>query len=249
MKSITIVAIAGNKIEEHVAAIERTKWHVPYPCETLLISPQPSVSKIRHIHMEDFGTDKSKYFNQIGEITLRNLASYINTEFCILVQTDGYAVNKNAWTDEFFDWDYIGAPWPIWELLTLRGSMFHRVGSGGFCLRSHKFLDASVNSPSICTAGPKSARFAGEDVSTPRIHYKYFENLGCRFAPTPIALKWCIEHSLEDYPHWKPSDSFGHHGFYGEEPMYSVSPVRAFYFTLKKSLKHGRLTRFNIFNK
>jgi hypothetical protein len=37
---------------------------------------------------------------------------HVDTEFAILVHEDGFIVNPECWSDEFF-YDYIGAPWPI----------------------------------------------------------------------------------------------------------------------------------------
>ena len=39
----------------------------------------------------------------------------------------------------FFDYDYIGAPWP--------NNFVNRVGNGGFSLRSKKFLELTAKIP------------------------------------------------------------------------------------------------------
>jgi len=238
MKTITIASIAGNKINEHAEAILKTASKIPHPCQMLLFSPQRPTIDMPWVFIPDWGTDRQLFFEEIGLFTLYKLPNYIHTDVCIIVQADGYGVNKTAWSDEFLDWDYIGAPWPLWETLSLKGNPLRRVGSGGFNLRTKKFLNTSLTSP-------KPAIGVGEDISTPRIQYKHFESCGCRFAPVPVALKWCMEHKLEDYPRWKPENSFGQHGFYHGVPMAEVSPLKAFYFACRKSLKQGRLKRFN----
>ena len=39
------------------------------------------------------------------------LPNYIKTKWAILIQWDSWIVNADCWTDEFLDYDYIGAPW------------------------------------------------------------------------------------------------------------------------------------------
>jgi hypothetical protein len=67
---------------------------------------------------------------------LKELGSYICTDFVLIVQWDGYVLDANAWRDEFRNYDYIGAKW-AWHL---DGA---NVGNGGFSLRSKRLLDAT----------------------------------------------------------------------------------------------------------
>lgn len=39
------------------------------------------------------------------------LDSYIETPHVLVVQYDGFILNPDAWTDEFLEYDYVGAPW------------------------------------------------------------------------------------------------------------------------------------------
>lgn len=41
------------------------------------------------------------------------LGDYIETDFVMLVHYDGFIVHPELWRDEFLDYDYIGAPWPL----------------------------------------------------------------------------------------------------------------------------------------
>ena len=206
-KTITIVAIANRDAPSHERAILQTASCVPFECKKLMISTSPPQNKeIAWVKDNDWGEGRKKFAGALGEWTLKKLVNYIDTDAVIIVQTDGYAINKAAWTDEFFDYDYIGAPFPLWLTIFMRGSMFRRVGGAGFSYRSKKFLETTSKmnySPDL---------FWLEDISTSRIYHKEIEKLGCSFAPVDLALKWCIEYRLEDYPNWKLSDSFGWHG-------------------------------------
>jgi hypothetical protein len=86
-------------------------------------------------------TDYSKFI-------IEQLNSFIDSEYCLITQGDGFIINPNFWCDDFFDYDYIGAPWP--QKLNLKNKQGetteildmnkNRVGNGGFSLRSKKLL-------------------------------------------------------------------------------------------------------------
>lgn len=120
---------------------------------------------------------------------LKELDSFYDTDFVLVIQWDGYVWNSKAWTDEFFEYDFIGAPWH-WDKV---------VGNGGFSLRSRKLtemtrkhiFDAEFEHP--------------EDMAVCRIYRKNFEEQGIKFAPVEVAYKFSVEH--EPYV-----GSFGFHG-------------------------------------
>ena len=66
---------------------------------------------------------------------LKELGAHIQTDYALVVQWDGFVIDGNAWADEFWNYDYIGARWPH-----VAGP--YRVGNGGFSLRSKKLLNA-----------------------------------------------------------------------------------------------------------
>lgn len=42
---------------------------------------------------------------------IKELNKYIETDYVLIVQYDGFILNPKAWMDEFLEYDYIGAPW------------------------------------------------------------------------------------------------------------------------------------------
>src|ERR1700742_303923 len=42
-----------------------------------------------------------------SEFVLKDLAEYVNTEFVLIIQYDGFILNPAAWSDEFLAYDYI----------------------------------------------------------------------------------------------------------------------------------------------
>ncbi len=75
-----------------------------------------------------------------------NLGKYITTEFAILIHNDGFIVNPECWSDNFLNYDYIGAPWPIpndnFSYRDINGELI-RVGNS-VSLRSKRLIDLPV---------------------------------------------------------------------------------------------------------
>jgi len=74
------------------------------------------------------------YNDEYSFITLKLCPHICMEEFNLIIHADGFAVNKEAWTDEFFNFDYIGALW---------NDGF--IGNGGFSLRSRRLYDALID--------------------------------------------------------------------------------------------------------
>lgn len=159
-------------------------------------------------------TDKESFFNHselkickcnpinnkeaYSSFITHELYKYIDTEFCLILQWDGNIVNENAWIDEFYAYDYIGARW-FWQ--------DNLVGNGGFSLRSKKILEFVATDPKIIHTHPEDNCFCKDN-------RKYLEESGFKFAPHELAYRFSVEG--EEYV-----GSFGWHG--GIRPM--VKPV------------------------
>lgn len=139
--------------------------------------------KIPHIsNIEDF-----------SKFCIQDLHKYVDTEFVLLVQWDGFVINSDSWEDEFLNYDYIGAPWMIadWAVKNFNfpestlGTWI--VGNGGFSLRSKKFLETSYKlSLSI-------KKYHPEDVAMCIWNRDFFESRGIIFAPVSVAKRFSIE--------------------------------------------------------
>lgn len=110
---------------------------------------------------------------------LKKMIEYVDTEFALIVQWDGFICNPAMWTDEYFDYDYIGARW--WYET-------RNVGNGGFNLRSRKLIEAvtveHVNWDRLHPEDDRICRGYGEE-----LEQKY----GIRFAPEELANKFSVE--------------------------------------------------------
>ena len=123
---------------------------------------------------------------------LRDLHRYFSTDFCLVIQWDGFIVNPLMWQSDFFKYDYVGSSWPHHPDTP--------VGNGGFSLRSKKLA--------MATAHPKFNCSHPEDKSI-CIENKYFleTQLSIKFAPKEIA-----DHFAVEWETWR--STFGFHGLF-----------------------------------
>lgn len=133
------------------------------------------------------------------------LHKHIETDFALVVQADGYVLNPGAWTDEFLEFDYVGAPWPISKSAYLDPfGKSQRVGNGGFSLRSAKLISTPsvLDVPFDVNNGNfyqhMDAGLLSEDGNICVHNRHIFESAGCRFAPLTLALKFSIEKRLRE---------------------------------------------------
>lgn len=129
--------------------------------------------------------------NLTSLMTLKGINEVVDTEFCLCIHDDGFIINPHLWTDEFLEYDYIGAPWPGKE-----------VGNGGFCWKSKKFIELCQNIP-----------WNGEhdDWLVSVTHKNYFEENGCKYAPFDLARRFSLESKIAGYE-YDLNNCFGFHG-------------------------------------
>ena len=129
-----------------------------------------------------------------SKFVIQELHKYIKTDFVLIVQWDGWIINKDAWNPKFLDYDYIGAVWP-WH------PEGFRVGNGGFSLRSKVLCEL--------TAEPEFVyKDRNEDDLICHINRDYLVRNQVRFAPEELARQFSFERELSNVP------SFGFHGEY-----------------------------------
>ena len=114
---------------------------------------------------------------------VKKIHDHVDTEFVLVIQYDGFILNPEAWTDDFLNYDYIGAPWWYEDE--------NNVGNGGFSLRSKKLLKILAEDESIQEHHP-------EDHHIARTYGNYLRSKGIIFAPEHIANKFSIEGCLKE---------------------------------------------------
>lgn len=138
---------------------------------------------------------------EYSNFMMRKLYDYIDTEFALVFQYDGYILDSTKWKDEWSQYDYIGATW-IYK-------NNQNVGNGGFSLRSKKLLKILKEDKKIIHLHP-------EDEMICRTYRKYLEDTyQIKFAPEEIANQFSIEaYGSNILPGAnKYSGQFGFHGY------------------------------------
>jgi hypothetical protein len=141
------------------------------------------------------------------------LASFIETDFALIVQADGWAFNQGAWTDDFLEYDYIGAPNEgglikpktdddpgfRWDGMLVRGDWEWMkeenqimVLNSGFNLRSKKFLHMprDIGLPYVFDDNPVRQN---DDIQLCIFMRSKLIDAGIKFAPIEIAKIFAFE--------------------------------------------------------
>jgi hypothetical protein len=127
-------------------------------------------------HIEFIQIEKQTH-SSMNYFSMHELPKYIEEDYMLSIHDDGFIINPHLWTDEFLNYDYVGAPWPneaTW-------CPVNRVGNGGFVLKSKKFMHLETHLP-----------YTNEnnDVHITNTQYEYFTKNGCTYAPVEIAMKF-----------------------------------------------------------
>ena len=111
-----------------------------------------------------------------------------------MTQWDGFVVDASVWSDEFLQWDYIGAPWPDQPEAVA-------VGNGGFSLRSQRCLRAGLDEELTELHPEDEILCRSQRALLQRKH-------GLRVAPLALAQRFSFENAAVKH------SSFGFHGPY-----------------------------------
>ena len=192
MSTVTMVAIDFAYHDLTQYAVERSLDAIT-PAEVLTISDRPLIAGARHVqHLPVSGMP------EYANLMLKGVAEHVTTSHALYVQWDGIAYRPELWTDDYLQYDYIGAPWP-W------GADNRKVGNGGFSLRSKRLLD-------ICASDPLISLTEQEPIAEDNIiavHNRAYleEQYSIRFAPLAVAEQFSFE-----LGHMR--NSFGFHGLW-----------------------------------
>jgi hypothetical protein len=141
-----------------------------------------------------------------SDLLLTGLRQYVTGTHVLIIQWDSFILHSELWTNDFLQYDYIGATWPHHPDTP--------VGNGGFSLRSVKLLEA-LESPAISKHHPEDFCICVDNKAT-------LENqFGIQFAPIEIAEQFAVERS-----DWHPA--FGFHGFFNFGKVLSSEELSAF---------------------
>lgn len=154
-ENITIVSIDGRPGDCLGAqyAIQKSALELPGTKQVLISydKPQRLLNGISHYKIQQLN-----YF-EYSIFVLYCLHHYIDTEYALIVQEDGWVLNGKNWSDDFLAYDYVGAPTHFALVSHQHENRYYRqfqwtqfigkpgydirfVQNGGFSLRSQRFL-------------------------------------------------------------------------------------------------------------
>jgi len=192
LSNVTLVIIDCVDIDRCVIPIRKSTENITFGDIVLLTSIRTYIDvDVRIIYI-----DKLIDLYEYSKFIIRRLADYVNTDFVLVIQWDGYVVDSSKWTDEFLKYDYIGAPWSN-----------GLVGNGGFSLRSKRLLDFCKTNGNYMIDNGVSVGQSNEDLILTDVHKDYLLENGFNIANLKLAQQF----SSEDTPY---NTAFGWHGLY-----------------------------------
>ena len=219
--AITLVAVDCAYPELAAKALARSARALPV-ARTLLLTdrdlvyPGVEVQRIAPIR------SRAAY----SQFVLKELGAHIQTDYALVVQWDGFVIDGNAWADEFWNYDYIGARWP-------HVAGLYRVGNGGFSLRSKKLLNA-LRDEAITLGADDKGNEDNEDEAICIRHRELLERkYGIAFPDERVADRFAFEASRSIGP------TLGFHGVFNFWQVLSDEELITFSRTAPEAIAEG----------
>lgn len=210
LSRITLVAIDNtNRIDGTIKAIHTSTQHIKFGAIKLVTSNEIISKYTDELSLDSIELEEMTYpitdIDQYSKYILYDLHRHVETDFVLIIQDHAFVINPNAWTDEFLEYDYIGAPWPYQENSYLTPFNEHiRVGNGGFSLRSKKLLEVplKIEIPFDCTKGDFYKHFNANNFAEDGnicVHNRHlFIEQGCKFPNIELAAKFSYETEVSE---------------------------------------------------
>lgn len=210
-ESISLIMITNIRIRDSIICYLNSMLKMKFR-EYLFLTDKidsPYLKILEKLPVKIIKTRPIKSIFDINVFLNSELLDYLNTDYFIYSIVDSTIVNENTWNDEFFEYDYIGAPWSKKVMELLDGRIFypdmHRlypsfaVGSGGFSLRSRKLLETIRNSfKQFYNFLENSNYFEDVVICTNHRYVNYLKSKGISFAPIKLAKRFAYHFDFDD---------------------------------------------------
>jgi hypothetical protein len=213
LPDVTLFVLTSVDYDAHIASLERSMRGINFG-EVLFIShdePKNLPEKVRWSQGPEM-----KNMKEWNHACIYELHKHIKTSHCLFVHDDSWVLNPESWDDDWLEYDYIGAPWVLRgdETYSDPWGKRHRVGNGGFSLRSKKLLEVPINHEVVFEVNVgdfykhMNANIYNEDGNICVHNRHIYEKAGCKFAPVSVAAKFSHENQCVETEGVKP---FGFH--------------------------------------
>lgn len=136
LPNVTLVSCTCSnfKLEETLFALEHSMRQIKF-AKTILITD----TLFKYDGITVIPNERLKDYWSYSDVMLFDLYKYIDTDYCLIVQYDGYVYDANKWSDEFLKYDYLGHYVEWCERADNDNNKFFLI-NGGFSLRSKKLM-------------------------------------------------------------------------------------------------------------
>ncbi len=213
LENVTLIALTSVKIPQTIKALE-------YSCRGIRFGSVKLVSDIKPDNLPSYitheFTNKMSNIDEWNYSAIYELGKHVETEFAILIHDDGFIVNPECWRDEFLDYDYIGAPWPIpndsFSFRDINGELI-RCGNS-VSIRSKRLIDLPVK---LNLEWKPFHGFYNEDGFI-CVNYRHiYKEAGMRFADIEVSKYFSHETIIPEVLGIKP---FAFHKWNGSNQIY-----------------------------
>lgn len=203
LKNVTLVGADCVDIRRLLRAAEISQEHIDFG-DVKMFSSDTSIGIIPSIRSNVVPIAKLNNKSDYSVFMMKELWRHITTDYVLVIQHDGFVLNAKAWRDEWFKYDYIGAPWEWYQ-----DEM--KVGNGGFSLRSARLHRVLGTDNAITPMNDHLVKNKEEDHNICRLYRKYLERQHqIKFAPVEEARLFSLEGWNSPNKVW--NGEFGFHG-------------------------------------
>lgn len=177
LPNVTLVALTGKDFLPHLESVQKSCEGIEWGDVKIIY--QPTIKSI-----DDWNRN-----------IIKDLYKYVETSHALLIHADGYVTRPDLWRQEWLDYDYIGAPWPLptddYSYRDESGNIV-RVGNS-VSLRSRKLMELVSTREWKPYYGNTN-----EDGFITCHNRNWLESQGCKFAPLEEAIHFSKEHEIPE---------------------------------------------------
>lgn len=217
LPNVTLAAMSSVKLYETMKALKYSMQGIEFG-EVVLITHRRPLTLPKGITYKH--TSKLTDIDCFNYKMIYELADYIDTDYVLLVHADGFVIHPESWRDEFFQYDYIGAPWPVPKPGTVH--TYHDV-YGNLCrvgnsvsLRSKRLLEFPRQAGLVWEKDEEG--FYNEDIFLCCRNKHRIEEAGMKIAPVEVAKYFGHEHPVPETE--DVDDPFTFHKWRGKNAGY-----------------------------
>ena len=218
LPDVTLLTVTSVNVDQTNAALLHCAGCIEFGAVKMLCSALPTITDPRVEYIPIPPIDFLGY----SRLMIEALNGYVQTRHCLIIQSDGFVLDPARWHQQFFEYDYIGAPWPEYVAIGGPGNRRLRldknaVGNGGFSLRSKRLLEVTSRLQFDYLDFPLKS----EDLLICHYLYDDMRTAGIRFAPPEIAAVFSIESPAGLYGQ-SLNSVFGFHGKHWLRQVYGA---------------------------